>query len=80
MKGMKTGGRKKGTPNKENPLKGFIRAHSLSYFEPKNVKFNGKATIMSDFELDMAELAPAQGARRKRYLRKLWMETPARHR
>lgn len=58
MKGMKTGGRKKGTPNKENPLKGFIRAHSLSYFEPKNVKFNGKATIMSDFELDMAELAP----------------------
>ena len=58
MKGMKTGGRKKGTPNKENPLKGFIRAHSLSYFEPKNVKFNGKTTIMSDFELDMAELAP----------------------
>ena len=58
MKGMKTGGRKKGTPNKENPLKGFIRAHSLSYFEPKNVKFNGKVTIMSDFELDMAELAP----------------------
>lgn len=58
MKGMKTGGRKKGTPNKVNPLKGFIRAHSLSYFEPKNVKFNGKATIMSDFELDMAELAP----------------------
>lgn len=58
MKGMKTGGRKKGTPNKENPLKGFIRAHSLSYFEPKNVKFNGQVTIMSDFELDMAELAP----------------------
>lgn len=35
MKGMKTGGRKKGTPNKENPLKGFIRAHSLAYFEPR---------------------------------------------
>lgn len=58
MKGMKTGGRKKGTPNKENPLKGFIRAHSLSYFEPKDVKFNGKMELMSDFELDMAELAP----------------------
>ena len=57
MKGMKTGGRKKGTPNKDNPLKGFIRAHSLSYFEPKNVKFHGKTTIMSDFELDTAELA-----------------------
>lgn len=25
----------KGTPNKENPLKGYLRAHSLSYFEPK---------------------------------------------
>ena len=35
MKGMKTGGRKKGTPNKENPLKGYLRAHSLAYFEPK---------------------------------------------
>ncbi len=32
---MKTGGRQKGTPNKENPLKGYIRAHSLSYFEPR---------------------------------------------
>lgn len=34
-KGKKTGGRVKGTPNKENPLKGYLRAHSLSYFEPK---------------------------------------------
>lgn len=33
--GKKTGGRQKGTPNKENPLKGYLRAHSLSYFEPK---------------------------------------------
>lgn len=32
---MKTGGRQKGTPNKENPLKGYLRAHSLTYFEPK---------------------------------------------
>ena len=58
MKGMKTGGRKKGTPNKENPLKGFIRAHSLSYFEPKETKYDGKKCMMSEFELDMAELAP----------------------
>lgn len=35
MKGKKTGGRQKGTPNKENPLKGYLRAHSLAYFEPK---------------------------------------------
>lgn len=34
-KGKKTGGRQKGTPNKENPLKGYLRAHSLAYFEPK---------------------------------------------
>ena len=29
------GGRAKGTPNKENPLKGYLRAHSLAYFEPR---------------------------------------------
>lgn len=34
-KGKKTGGRQKGTPNKDNPLKGLMRAHSLKYFEPK---------------------------------------------
>ena len=34
-KGKKTGGRKKGTPNKDNPLKGYLRAHSLNYFEAK---------------------------------------------
>ena len=34
-KGRKTGGRQKGTPNKENPLKGYLRAHSLAYFEPR---------------------------------------------
>lgn len=34
-KGRKTGGRQKGTPNKENPLKGYLRTHSLAYFEPR---------------------------------------------
>lgn len=29
------GGRQKGTPNKENPLKGYLKAQSLEYFEPK---------------------------------------------
>lgn len=58
MKGMKTGGRKKGTRNKENPLKGFIRAHSLDYFQPKETEYGGTKCMMSDFELDMAELAP----------------------
>ncbi|MDE5811222.1 MAG: hypothetical protein K2H61_02810 [Muribaculaceae bacterium] len=34
-KGKKTGGRQKGTPNRDNPLKGLLRAHSLAYFTPK---------------------------------------------
>lgn len=59
MKGMKTGGRKKGTPNKDNPLKGFIRAHSLAYFEPKEVVGkDGEKCVMSKFELDLADMAP----------------------
>lgn len=77
--GKKTGGRQKGTPNKENPLKGFLRTHSLAYFEPKAqvdakgkprvLKIRdkegmvidvitlkdaeGKAFVMSDFDVDM---------------------------
>lgn len=31
-KGYKTGGRQKGTPNKDNPLKGILRDTSLGYF------------------------------------------------
>lgn len=34
-KGKKTGGRQKGTPNKDNPLKGLMRDHSIRYFEPR---------------------------------------------
>lgn len=33
--GRKTGGRQKGTPNRPNPLKERLRAHSTAYFEPK---------------------------------------------
>ena len=33
--GRKTGGKQKGTPNKPNPLKEHLRAHSTAYFEPK---------------------------------------------
>lgn len=59
-KGIKTGGRQKGTPNKENPLKGYLRTHSLDYFEPRQVKDEetGKEIIASQFELDIATLAP----------------------
>lgn len=34
-KGKKTGGRQKGTPNKDNPLKIVLRAHSEAYFTPR---------------------------------------------
>lgn len=34
-KGRKTGGRVKGTPNKENPLKGYLRTHSEQYFSKR---------------------------------------------
>lgn len=34
-KGKKTGGRQKGTPNKDNPLKCVLRAHSEAYFTPR---------------------------------------------
>ena len=54
MKGMKTGGRKKGTPNKDNPLKEFIRSHSLAYFEVKETRYKGKKCTMSQFDIDMA--------------------------
>jgi len=30
----KTGGRAKGTPNKDNPLKALLAAHSMDYFQP----------------------------------------------
>ena len=58
-KGYKTGGRQKGTPNKENPLKEYLRVHSLAYFEPKEQQDeDGNKYIASDFDVDMAMLAP----------------------
>lgn len=51
MKGMKTGGRVKGTPNKDNPLKGFLRAHSVKYFTEIVAKG------LTQFEIDQMNLA-----------------------
>jgi len=34
-RGRNGGGRKKGTPNKDKPLKEFLREHSIDYFEPR---------------------------------------------
>ena len=60
-KGKKTGGRTKGTPNKENPLKGYLRAHSLAYFEPKpQTDVDGTPRII----LDTVVLKNADGSPR----------------
>lgn len=50
----------KGTPNKENPLKGYIRSHSMDYFEPRPRKNEetGQEIVVSQFELDILALAP----------------------
>jgi hypothetical protein len=53
-KGRKTGGRVKGTPNKDNPLKGYLAAHSLKYFEPRQQEELG--IVCSDFEVDLANM------------------------
>ena len=34
-KGYKTGGRQKGTPNRNNPIKGILIAHSEEYFSKR---------------------------------------------
>ncbi len=34
-KGYKTGGRQKGTPNKDNPIKNILISHSLDYFNKR---------------------------------------------
>ncbi len=65
-KGKKTGGRQKGTPNKENPLKGYLRAHSTSYFEPKpQIDHDGKpreiTAVVDGSVITIAILADSKG-------------------
>lgn len=58
--GRKTGGRVAGTPNKKNPLKGYLRTHSIDYFTARpRTDDNGNNFVASDFDLDIAELSPA---------------------
>lgn len=57
--GRKTGGRVAGTPNKKNPLKGYLRTNSIEYFTARpRTDEHGNSFIASDFDLDLAELAP----------------------
>ncbi len=46
------GGRAAGTPNKDKPLKTFLREHSLSYFTPDT------ETGLSQYDMDIAALDP----------------------
>lgn len=56
--GRKTGGRTKGTPNKDKPLKAMLREHSLRYFSPNPDNPDG----MSDFDRDMLAMPPTDRA------------------
>ena len=56
------GGRAAGTPNKDKPLKTFLRQHSVAYFTPsiEEVDEKGKKTgrLVSQFDIDVACLDP----------------------
>ena len=58
MKGQKTGGRQKGTPNRDNPIRGYLLTHSSGYFRPNDKNPDG----LSDFEVDLAMMTPEDRA------------------
>jgi hypothetical protein len=53
MKGKKTGGRQKGTPNRDNPIRGYLLKHSIKYFQPNENNPDG----ISDFEMDLLQMS-----------------------
>lgn len=70
MKGQKFGGRVKGTPNKDKPLKVFLREHSTDYFTPcilaygmdeyeKIQPYLKPEKLYSQYELDLLYMKPA---------------------
>lgn len=72
------GGRQPGTPNKEKPLKTFLRQHSVQYFTPSidETDDKGKATgrKLSQYDIDISLLDPA--ARVDAELKLLKFHTP----
>ena len=56
------GGRAAGTPNKDKPLKTFLRQHSVQYFTPsieeKDKKGKPTGRIISQFDVDCKTLDP----------------------
>ena len=57
------GGRQKGTPNKDKPIKTFLREHSTEYFTPsiEEKDEDGKPTgrMLSQYDLDIRMMKPA---------------------
>lgn len=68
MKGKKTGGRKKGTPNRDTPQKKAIKAilqqHSIAYItaDKEAVDENGGTVMVSQLDLDLARMEPKDRA------------------
>ncbi|MFM7008876.1 MAG: hypothetical protein ACKO0Z_06025 [Betaproteobacteria bacterium] len=68
MKGKKTGGRTKGTPNKDTPQKKAIKAillnHSLAYITPHDVvdEETGEHSMLSQLDMDLALMKAADRA------------------
>ena len=58
----KTGGRQKGTPNKNKPIKTWLKEHSSKYFEPsiEEVDEDGNPTgrMISQYEQDLKDMKP----------------------
>lgn len=57
------GGRTAGTPNKDKPLKTFLRQHSIDYFTPTIEEDDDKGEktgrTLSQFDIDCMALDPA---------------------
>ena len=68
MKGKKTGGRTKGTPNKDTPqkkaIKAILRDHSLAYITPHDVvdEETGEHSMLSQLDMDLAMMKAAERA------------------
>lgn len=56
------GGRQPGTPNKDKPLKVFLRQHSVDYFTPsieeKDDKGKSTGRFVSQYDIDIKALDP----------------------
>ena len=58
-KGYKTGGRQKGTPNRNNPIKGILINHSSEYFTPRaQVDIDGNPKVFQRIRFDNGEDGP----------------------